>query len=234
VKPPTIGLTTEVDANGFFVIRPEYARAVEKAGAVPVLLPLSDPARVPALLDEVDGLMLTGGSDIDPALYGETTHPTTKGVRERDDFEIALTHEALRRDLPLLAICRGQQVLNVALGGTLVQDIPSQLPTAGAHRLQDVPRWQSAHEVSVLPGTRLREILGRDVLAVNSFHHQSVKDLGRDLRVAARARTDDVIEGIELPGRRFAVGVQWHPEAMWNQTPDHQELFRAFTEAARA
>jgi putative glutamine amidotransferase len=232
VKPPRIGLTTEVDANGFFVIRPEYARAVEKAGGLPLLLPLSEPSRVGALLDELDGLMLTGGSDMDPALYREAVHPTTKGVRARDDFELALTHEALRRDLPLLAICRGQQVLNVALGGTLVQDIPSQVPGAGAHRLHDVPRWQGAHEVSVLPGTRLREILGRDQVAVNSFHHQSVKDLGRDLLLAARA-ADGVVEGIELPGRRFAVGVQWHPEAMWNQTPDHQELFRAFVEAAR-
>jgi putative glutamine amidotransferase len=131
----------------------------------------------------------------------------------------------------VLAICRGQQVLNVALGGTLVQDVPSQLPQAERHKLRGVPRWETAHEVEVLQGTKLRAILGRDLLAVNSFHHQSVRDLGRDLRLSARG-TDGVIEGIEVPGARFMVAVQWHPEAMWNQDPDHQELFRAFVGAA--
>jgi putative glutamine amidotransferase len=232
VSAPTIGISTEVEANGFLSLRPEYVRAVEKAGGVPFLLPVTDAKRVSTLLDHVDGLMLSGGSDIDPAIFGETPHPTTKWVRERDDFEIALVHAALERDLPLFAICRGHQVLNVALGGRLVQDIPSQLPAAGPHRPKDVPRTHVAHHVDVLPGTRLREILGRDALAVNSFHHQAVSDLGRDLRIAARGSEDGVVEAIELPDRRFAVGVQWHPEAMWNQTPDHQELFRAFVQAS--
>jgi putative glutamine amidotransferase len=230
VARPAIGITTGIDDKGFFSLRPEYARAVEKAGGLPILLaPGEDPA---AHLARLDGLLLSGGSDVDPSIYGEAAHPTSKWVRERDDFELALTRAAIERDLPVLAICRGQQVLNVAAGGTLVQDIPSELPTAGGHYPKDVPRWQTAHEVEVLPGTRLREIVGQDALAVNSFHHQAVRDIGRGLRLAARGH-DGVIEAVESPSHRFVVGVQWHPEAMWNQAPDHQELFRAFIEAAR-
>lgn len=227
---PAIGITTGIDDKGFFSLRPEYARAVEKAGGLPVLLPPGDDAL--SHLDRVSGLMLSGGSDIDPAIYGEAPHPTSRWVRERDDFELALAQAALERDLPLLAICRGQQVLNVAAGGTLVQDIPSQLPVPGPHYPKDVPRWQVAHEVEILPGTRLREIVGRDVLEVNSFHHQAVRELGRGLRLAARGR-DGVVEAVESAAHRFVIGVQWHPEAMWNREPDHQELFRGFVDAAR-
>jgi putative glutamine amidotransferase len=229
-RRPTIGVTGEIEANGYFSVRAEYMRAVEKAGGVPVLLPPSPGDRVSALLGAVDGLMLTGGDDIDPSLYGEPPHPTSKWTRERDDFELAIARDAVERDMPLLAICRGQQLLNVALGGTLVQDIPDQLPHAGTHKLRGVPRWQIAHEVEVLPGTKLRQILGSDLLSVNSFHHQAVRQLGRGLRLAARSR-DGVVEGLELPDRRFVVSVQWHPEAMWNQEPDHQELFRAFLDS---
>jgi putative glutamine amidotransferase len=227
---PVIGVTVEIEESGDFSIRPEYVRALEKAGGIPVLLPPTAPEEVPARLAGLDGLLLIGGDDVDPAIYGEAAHPKSKWTRVRDDFELAAIHAALERDLPLLAICRGQQVLNVALGGTLVQDIPDQLPQAGVHKLKGVPRWQTAHEVDVAPGTRLRAIVGRDVLAVNSFHHQAVREVGRGLRVSARSR-DGVIEAIELPDRRFVVGVQWHPEAMWNQEPDHQEIFRAFVGA---
>jgi len=232
-RRPRIGVTADSDPSGFVWLRPEYVRALEKAGGQPLVFPTTEAARAPELLDGVDALMLTGGDDIDPALYGQERHPTTRSARERDEFEIALVREAIARDLPTLFICRGQQVLNVALGGTLVQDVPSLVPGALNHRLKDVPRWQTAHDVEVLRGTRLREILGHDVLTVNSFHHQAVQDLGRDLRLSARAG-DGVVEGVELPGRRFMIGVQWHPEAMWNQTPDHQELFRALVDAAEA
>ena len=227
---PVIGITTAIDDKGFFSLRPEYVHAVEKAGGLPVLL--APGGEVTPHLDRIDGLMLSGGSDVDPAIYGEAPHETTQWKRERDDFELALTKAALQRDMPLLAICRGQQVLNVAAGGTLVQDIPSQLPAAGAHYPKDVPRWQTAHEVEVVPGTRLREIVGRDVLEVNSFHHQAVRDVGPGLRLSARGR-DGVVEAVESAAHRFVIGVQWHPEAMWNRDPDHQELFRSFIEAAR-
>jgi putative glutamine amidotransferase len=227
---PVIGLTVGIEGNGYFSIRPEYVRAVEKAGGTPVLLAPAPAAEVAARLAAVDGLILTGGDDVDPALYGEPAHPTSKWTRERDTFELAAVREALERDMPVLAICRGQQVLNVALGGTLVQDIPDQRPEAGAHKLKGVPRWEVAHEVEVTAGTRLRAIVGADVVGVNSFHHQAVRDVGRGLVVSARSR-DGIIEGVELPDRRFVVGIQWHPEAMWNQEPDHQELFRALVGA---
>jgi putative glutamine amidotransferase len=229
-RRPVIGVTVGIEGNGYFIVRPEYVRAVEKAGGIPLLLAPSPIGEIASRLDAVDRLILTGGDDVDPALYGEAAHPTTKWTRERDDFELALVHEVLDRDMPVLAICRGQQVLNVALGGTLVQDIPDQVPAAGTHKLKGVPRWEIAHEIDVTSGTRLRAIVGRDRLAVNSFHHQAVRDVGRGLVVSARSR-DGIIEGLELPGRRFALAIQWHPEAMWNQEPDHQELFRALVQA---
>jgi putative glutamine amidotransferase len=231
VRAPTVGITTSIDANNFVSLRPEYARAVEKAGGVPMLLATAAPDQALALLDRVDALLLSGGSDVDPGLFGEEPHPTSRWVRGRDDFELAVTREALRRDMPVLAICRGQQVLNVALGGTLVQDIPTQFPQATQHYPKDVPRWHMAHDALVLPGTRLRAILGTDALPVNSFHHQAVRELGRDLRLAARGQ-DGVVEAIESTRHRFVIGVQWHPEAMWNRDPDHQELFRALVGAA--
>ena len=227
--PPVIGVTTGIDDKGFFSLRSEYVRAVEKAGGVAVLL--APGTLIEAVLERLDGVLLSGGSDIDPAIYGEPAHPTSQWKRERDDFELSLTRTVLDHDVPLLAICRGQQVLNVAAGGTLVQDIPSQQPQAGAHYPKGVDRAHIAHDVAVLPGTRLREIVGRDRLAVNSFHHQSVKDLGRGLLLSARA-DDGIVEAIESPAHRFVVGVQWHPEAMWNRDPDHQELFRSFVGAA--
>jgi putative glutamine amidotransferase len=185
------------------------------------------------MLDRLDALVLSGGVDVDPALYGEPRHATvTRVVPERDAFEIALVDEALRRELPLLAICRGHQVLNVARGGTLYQDIPSQIPGAGHHD-RDSARWEYCHDVDVLPGTRLREVLGRDKVAVNSFHHQAVKDVGRGLVVSARGAGDGVVEAIEDPTRRFALGVQWHPESFWDQPRTFQALFEAVVRAAR-
>ena len=148
--------------------------------------------------------------------------------RERDEFEIALCREALRRDLPVLAICRGHQLLNVATGGTLVQDIPSQVAGAGAHD-PDVERWETCHDVRILPGTRLREILGTEKVAVNSFHHQAVKELGRGpRRLRPRAR-DGVMEGIEMPrpAKRFVIGVQWHPGVVLGPAARIPPLFQA-------
>ena len=193
-----------------------------------------DPDHIPfpEFLDRVDGLLLTGGADVDPRLYGAERHRTVERVvPERDAFEIALVREALRRDLPLLAICRGQQVLNVASGGTLVQDIPSQIPGSGAHD-PDVERWETAHEVEILPETRLREILGAERVAVNSFHHQSVERLGEGLILSARS-PDGVVEGIEARDRRrFALGVQWHPESFWDHPPGFDRLFQALVRTA--
>jgi putative glutamine amidotransferase len=153
--------------------------------------------------------------------------------RRRDDFELALTREALRRDAPILAICRGQQVLNVATGGTLVQDIPSTIEGAMLHGGTG-PRSRRAHRAEVAEGSRLRTILGRDELSVNSIHHQSVDRPGEGVVVSARCPEDGVVEGVEMPARRFVVGVQWHPESFWNQPDSFQALFDAHVGACRA
>lgn len=226
---PPIGVTIGTDARraGVFLLRQDYLRAVETAGGLPLVLAPGRPEDAADLLDRVQGLVLTGGSDIDPSLYGETRHEqVTQVFRERDDFELALCRLALERDLPLLAICRGCQVLNVASGGTLVQDIPFQLSGAVNHD-PERERWEAAHDVTVLPGTKLRAILGRERVAVNSFHHQAVKQIGRALAVSARSIEDGVVEAIEAPDRSFALGVQWHPESFWNRDESFQSLFEA-------
>jgi putative glutamine amidotransferase len=236
VSGPIIGITMgpySQDPRGHW-LREDYLRSVERAGAVPVVLAPVRPADAPSLLARLDGLVLSGGSDIDPALFGAEAHPSVKGVaRQRDEFELALAREALERDRPLLAICRGHQVLNVATGGTLLQDIPSELGRTVDHD-PDVERWETAHDVRILQGTRLRAILGRDEVAVNSFHHQAIAELGRGLVVSARSAKDGVIEGIEAPDRRFAVGVQWHPEGFWREEVGFHPLFAALAEATRA
>jgi putative glutamine amidotransferase len=225
----TIGYSEKT--NEVFALRDDYVRSVEKAGGLPLVLAPGRPEDAGALLDRLDALVLSGGADVDPGQYDEPRHETvTRVLPERDQFELALCREALRRDLPILAICRGHQVLNVATGGTLVQDIPSQLPGAADHD-PEKERWETAHEVLVLPGTRLREILGSERVAVNSFHHQAVKDLGAGLVLSARAADDGVVEGIEMPDRRFVLGVQWHPEAFWDHEPS-DPLFAALVRAA--
>ena len=210
-----------------------YLDAVLGAGGIPILLPANLPAEeLPSLLEGVDGVLLSGGGDLHPARYGEVERPEIHSIDpERDAFELALIPLALAADKPLLAICRGCQALNVALGGTLWWDIASQLPGAGKHNWYPAyPRDLLAHEIAIEPGTRLAEALGEKRARVNSLHHQAVKEPGDGLRVCARAE-DGVIEGIELPGRRFALGVQWHPECL----PGDERmrgLFRAFVQAA--
>jgi putative glutamine amidotransferase len=235
VKRPAIGVAIEnprAEAE-VFRLREDYVRSVEAAGGLPLVLAPGRPEDAPDLLDHVRGLLLTGGADVDPGLYGDAPHPRLGAVfRDRDLFELSLCAEALRRDLPVLAICRGHQVLNVATGGTLVQDIPSEVEGALPHD-PDVERWQTAHEVEILPETRLREILGTARVEVNSFHHQSVKRLGREMVLSARSH-DGVVEGIEMPrgAKRFVIGVQWHPESFWDHPPGFGRLFEAFVAAA--
>ena len=205
---------------------------MEKAGGLPLIFAPGRPEDAPELLDHVGGLVLTGGADIDPGLYGEKPHAALGTVfRERDAFEIALCREALRRDLPVLAICRGHQVLNVATGGTLVQDIPSEVAGAGAHD-PDVERWHTCHDVRILPATRLREILGTENVAVNSFHHQAVKQLGEGLVVSAREPGRRGGRDRDAARPRFVVGVQWHPESFWDHPPGFAPLFEALVTAA--
>jgi putative glutamine amidotransferase len=211
----------------------DYERSIAQAGGEPLVLELSDvsPAR---LLDGVTALLLTGGEDIDPALFGEDRHATFHGAEPgRDVAEIALVHRAIEMGLPLLAICRGVQVLNVARGGSLIQDIPSELPLALNHRVP-TPPTAPAHAVHVSAGTRLGSLLGLEReggrVAVNSRHHQAPRRLGDGLVVSAVAE-DGVAEGLELPGHAFCVGVQWHPEN-YVETGEFQVLFNGLLEVA--
>ena len=231
---PVVGITLgDGDEPGLHAMREDYVRSVEQAGAVPVVLPPVRPDDAGLVLDRLDGVVLSGGVDVDPALYGREPHPRLGRVnRRRDDFELALVREAVRRDVPTLGICRGQQVLNVARGGTLLQDIPSEWTGAMDHDARG-RRWRRAHDVEVLPGSRLRAILGRDSVPVNSFHHQAVADVGDGLVVSARCPGDGMIEGLEIPGAHFVVAVQWHPESFWNRTDSFQPLFDAHVEACR-
>jgi putative glutamine amidotransferase len=216
----------------------DYRQAVLHVGGEVRILDLS--MAVDAALDGVDGLLLTGGDDVAPARYGEAPHPATKDAEAgRDEFEIALVKAARARQLPLFAICRGIQVLNVACGGTLVQDIPSEIHGALNHSL-DVPLHESyalAHEVWLEKSSLLSKLLsdrlnGSDECEVNSRHHQAVKDVARGFTVSATA-PDGVIEAIEDPSARFCLGVQWHPENFW-RTGEFRSLFEGFLEAANA
>jgi putative glutamine amidotransferase len=237
VSRPVIGVTIGYDdrREGIHLLRADYLRSVEAEGGLALVLAPGRAEDAGELLDRVDGLLLSGGSDVDPALYGATPHPQLGMViRERDDFELALCREALNRDLPMLAICRGHQVLNVATGGTLIQDIASEITGDVDHNHDSRrERWERVHDVRILDGTRLRHLLRKESVAVNSFHHQAIKDLGHGLVASAWSHADRVIEAVELPERRFALGVQWHPESFWREAAGFQPLFRGLVEASK-
>jgi putative glutamine amidotransferase len=211
----------------------DYLEAIRRAGGEPHVI---DPASgAPAgVLETIDGLLLTGGADVDPALYGEAPHPSVERVEAgRDEFELALVRLAVERDLPVLGLCRGVQVMNVAFGGSLVQDVPSQTPGTITHAVADAP-ITAAHEVWVSKGSRLwqalQERLNEDeTCEVNSRHHQAVGRVAEGFEVSATA-PDGLIEAIERPASRFCLGVQWHPENFW-RTGEFRCLFEAFVAA---
>ena len=216
---------------------PDYEDAVRRAGGTPIVVDRScAPAEV---LLECDAVLLTGGGDVDPAKYGEAPHAATSPAEPgRDDFEIALVKLARTQQIPVLAICRGIQVLNVACGGTLVQDIASQMPGALSHRL-DVPPHQPmerAHEIWIDKDSQLSRIMRErlsdtDACDVNSRHHQAIRQVAPGFVVSATA-PDGVIEAIEDPAARFCLGVQWHPENFF-RTGEFRPLFESFLEATR-
>jgi putative glutamine amidotransferase len=213
-----------------------YLHAVEAAGLTPVVIPpLASDADAAAILDVAAGLLLTGGEDVDPARYGAAPHPRLGNVHaNRDATELALVDAARERRLPTLAICRGIQVLNVALGGTLIQDIPSERPSTIDHD-RDGPRQTRTHDVRMTPDSRLREIIGRDQILVNSFHHQAIDAVAPGLAVTAVA-PDGVIEAVELSRDNpwWVIGIQWHPEDLVEtKEPWDKALFAAFARAVR-
>jgi putative glutamine amidotransferase len=233
--PPLVGLTTSGTVDAFperAYTNAAYIDAVQQAGGVPVLLPpqLTGTAR-DALWSRLDALVLTGGGDVDPARYGQSPHPTVYEVHAlRDDLELDLIRRALAEGAPILAICRGIQVLNVALGGTLIQDISSATGSLIQHS-QKEKRHVPTHPVKIEAGSRLAEILGSVALEVNTLHHQSIDVPGDGVRVVAQA-PDGIVEGAEVPAHPFAVAVQWHPEELVGHDAAARNLFRAVVDAA--
>ncbi len=233
---PVIGVTLDSEQPGgysklpWYALRQNYFAAVAAAGGLPIALP-HHPELADAYLDEIDGLLVTGGAfDVDPSLYnGGATHPSVTLKAGRTEFELAVTRGALARDMPVLGICGGEQLLAVALGGTLIQHIPDSIPDALAHE-QPNPRTEPGHEVTIAAGSLLARITGRQRMAVNSAHHQAVERPGDGAIVNATA-PDGVIEGIEHPGHRFVLGVQWHPE--YAVDPADPLIFVAFLQACR-
>jgi putative glutamine amidotransferase len=232
-----IGVTLDSEEPGgysklpWYALRKNYFAAIAAEGGLPIALP-HHAELAEAYLDAIDGLVVTGGAfDVDPSLYGGgAAHPTVTLKAGRTDFELAVTRAALARDLPVLGICGGQQLLAVAFGGTLLQHIPDAIPGALAHE-QPNPRTEPGHEVAIAPGTLLARVVGgRARMAVNSAHHQAVASPGAGAVVNATA-PDGVVEGVEHPGYRFALGVQWHPE--YAVDPADPLIFHAFLAACR-
>jgi anthranilate synthase component 2/putative glutamine amidotransferase len=230
VDKPVVGITTYLTRARFgsweedtALVPADYVRAITRAGGRALLVPPSEEA-IDETLDSLDGVLFSGGADINPELYGQDAHPETKGiVPERDRGELALLQAALARDMPVFAVCRGSQVLNVALGGDLVQHLPE---VVGDEKHKHTPGMYGDHDVTVEPETRLAALLG-DRVPVKSHHHQGFGRLGAGLRESARAE-DGTLEALEDPSRRFTLGVLWHPEA-----GEDMRLFEAFVEEAR-
>jgi putative glutamine amidotransferase len=240
---PVIGITPSPSEDKLphgsfrrYAMAATYTEGVEAAGGIPVVLPPQN-NNVDMLLDRLDGLLFSGGGDVDPNRYGDPTrHANTYGIDDlRDTFEIDLLRAAIERDIPVLCICRGIQVANVALGGTLIQDIADQVGTQIEHR-QDVAGYRppdKSHTVRVEPGTRLHAIYGEDEIETNSYHHQALDRISDDLVVVGRA-PDGVIEAVDRPASGWFLGVQWHPEMMFKEHPEHLKPFTGLVRAARA
>lgn len=210
----------------------KYLRAIELAGGLPVVLPPLAGDALEPLLEHLTGICLSGGPDLGPESYGQERHPELGPTEDDvDRFELAIARLAWRRELPLLAICRGAQALNVVRGGTLVQHLPDLEDHSIQHR-QERPGDELTHGVEIEDGSLLAQVMGAPSVSVNSFHHQAVHKLGRGLRVVARA-PDGVVEGIEAPGRGYVLGVQWHAECL-AERPEQAALFEGLVEAANA
>jgi len=235
IKRPLIGLTLDAEPAGgwskyaWYALRQNYSAAVAAAGGLAVAIP-HDPGLAEAYLDVLDGLIVTGGAfDVDPALYGDAErHQSVALKADRTMAELSLLNGALARDMPVLGICGGEQLLAVALGGTLIQHIPDSVPGALAHE-QATSHYEPGHDVQLTEGSLLHRIVGSRTMRVNTSHHQAVLSPG--LAVVNAVSSDGVIEGIEDRSKRFCLGVQWHPEYLID--PGDKAIFAAMMEAAR-
>ena len=244
---PVIGVAMQTlpgipggDLPNCWIMGQRYVEALRAVGAIPWLIPLMphDPETMNDIFDRLDGVFLTGGVDVDPSRYGEAKHPLCGATDpDRDTIEIWLLQHALKHQKPLLAVCRGIQILNVACGGTLYQDVGAQVPAAMKHdhfpTLERPSRTYLAHEIAVKTGTRLGSILGESVVPVNSMHHQAIKDLAPNLVPNAFA-PDGIIEGVESATGQYLLAVQWHPEELAETQPGMKRLFTSFAEACAA
>jgi len=233
---PRIAITLELSTKGercLNFLDLAYAECVERAGGLPLYFPsLPSPTFTDEAVAMIDGLVLTGGADIHPSYYGvEISAPVILSPNQRTDFDLRLFHASLKADKPILAICHGMQIMNVALGGSLTQDIPSQVPGSLSHR-GEKDYLPARHKVTVEAGSRLAEIMkGMVEFEVSSTHHQAVKTLGKNLQISARA-PDGLVEGIELPDHPKVIGIQWHPEKD-PQSEASRRLFQAMVDMAR-
>ena len=245
-RRPVIGIATQTlpgvpgERQPCWLMGRSYIEELRKVGAVPWVIPLipQDPGTLQEIFDRLDGVFITGGVDVDPSRYGEPKTPLCGTTdTDRDAVEIALLRHALDRTLPVLAVCRGIQILNVACGGTLYQDVSAQVPAALKHDFFPTPERPSrkylAHDVTVKAGSLLGRILGDAVVPVNSMHHQAIKDLAPQLAATAYA-PDGIIEGVEGTGDQYIVAVQWHPEELTETQPGMGRLFTTFAEASAA
>jgi putative glutamine amidotransferase len=234
---PLIGLTSSRIHNkdGFpsFAVNETYSRSISTAGGIPILIPLDlTESDLDALLDRVDGIVFTGGYDIDPHKYGGQSHPKVMHIdQSRDETEIHLVKIMADRGMPILGICRGLQVINVAMGGSLYEDLPEQFPGSIQHDNHDKPRDHLSHIVRVENDTLLVQILNNNQVQVNSLHHQGVRRLGNHLRPAAYS-PDGLVEAFELPGIPFGLAVQWHPEEL-QENEAQRRLFQVFVGACQ-
>lgn len=238
---PLVGITPSpsVDEMGHgtfyrYCLSRTYVDSVRSAGGIPIILP-TDATDLDETFSRLDGVLISGGGDLDPALYGDDViHERTYGIDdERDTYELRVVRYAVENDIPTLCICRGIQVMAVAMGGTLIQDIAAQVADAIEHRQHHTGRTRDdvGHEVTIADSNPLRDLVGSTGFEVNSFHHQSVKEPGDDLMIVASAE-DGVIEALWHPGMRFGLGVQWHPEMLAHLFPRHAALFDSFVSAA--
>lgn len=226
---PIIAITARCESDETFIMSKDYLSAIKDAGGIPIIIPpLLDANEIDELLSKANGILVPGGNDINPKLYGETPDSScSQFVPIRDSFEPIIIRETLSRDIPFLGVCRGAQMLNVALGGTLNQSIKTET----INHWQQEPYDKPKHLVKLIPNGKLNQIVTTNELSVNSIHHQSINQLGRDVEIEAIA-PDGIIESISYSPNRFAIGVQWHPEMLHNDISSRL-IFKAFVETAR-